>query len=77
MSENNIHETQPEREQVQPKAEHYVDEQLYPLQNIEGGGSIKKIDLSTMPRPIRFIGYFIISVAVLIGASVLLVSFLQ
>ncbi|WP_132308219.1 hypothetical protein [Paenibacillus sp. BK033] len=30
MSEDNIHETQPQREQIHPQ---YVDEQLYPLQN--------------------------------------------
>ncbi|NIK71390.1 hypothetical protein [Paenibacillus sp. BK720] len=71
MSEDNIHETQPQREQIHPQ---YVDEQLYPLQNVEGGGPLRKPDLSTMPRPIRVIGFLIITSSVIIAASVILVD---
>lgn len=77
MSENNVHETQPPREQVHHPADHYVDEQLYPLQNAEGGGPIRKADLSAMPRPIRFIGYFIVTAAVIVAVSVILVDIIR
>ncbi|WP_337102870.1 hypothetical protein [Paenibacillus sp. YIM B09110] len=79
MTPKNIHETQPEKVQtgdVIPNV-HYVDENLRSIQQIEGGGPIRKVDLGTLPRPLRIFGYFFISVIVLMGAAVVVISFVR
>jgi hypothetical protein len=50
-----------------------VNEDLLPLQRVEGGGSIKPTDFSSMPKPIRMIGYFIFGFLILM-VSVLIIS---
>lgn len=57
--------------------EQYVDEQLKPMQQIEGGGVPKRVNLKSMPKPIRWLGYFFIyGVAIIILATVI-ISFLR
>jgi hypothetical protein len=70
---NKVHETQPDK-QNDPN-DTYVDNLLAGYQKIEGGGPIKKINLKAMPTPVRYFGYFFITVAVsmvliLIGISI-------
>ncbi|CAM3373560.1 Amino acid transporter [Paenibacillus lupini] len=76
MNRNNIHETHPEKEHLYSN-DNYVDENLRSIQNIEGGGPLRKVDLNSMPRPLRILGYLLFSIIVLMGASVLLVSFIR
>ncbi|KRE47780.1 hypothetical protein [Paenibacillus sp. Soil522] len=76
MSANNIHETQPEKEHLYNN-DNYVDENLRSIQNIEGGGPLKKIDLNTMPRPLKVFGYFLFSILMLMGAAAVLISFIR
>jgi hypothetical protein len=76
MSTNNIHKTQPEKEHLYSN-DNYVDENLSSIQSIEGGGPIKKIDLNSMPRPLKIFGYFAFSIFVLMGAVAVLISFIR
>ena len=76
MSVNNIHETQPEKEHLYNN-DNYVDENLRSMQIIEGGGPIKKINLNTMPRPLKIFGYFFFTTLVLMGTATIVVSFFR
>jgi hypothetical protein len=50
-----LHETQSVEAIVEnPKT--YIDEQLLPMQRIEGAGPPKKVDLNTLPKPLRIFG---------------------
>ncbi|KRE35292.1 MULTISPECIES: hypothetical protein [Bacteria] len=56
---NKVHETQSnESEILNSTNTSFIDDQLLPMQKIEGGGPPKRIDLSTMPKPLRILGYF-------------------
>ncbi|QWU16460.1 hypothetical protein SAMN04487895_10770 [Paenibacillus sophorae] len=58
------------------KSEFYVDEQLRPMQQIEGGGGPKKVYLQNMPKPVRYFGYFfVIGVPILLLALVIISFF--
>ncbi|MGO4698947.1 hypothetical protein AB4Z50_32330 [Paenibacillus sp. 2TAB26] len=76
MSTNNIHETQPEKEHSYSN-DNYVDENLRSIQSVEGGGPMKKIDLNSMPRPLKIFGYFVFLILVLMGAVAVLISFIR
>ncbi|MGO4185353.1 hypothetical protein AB4Z45_02865 [Paenibacillus sp. MCAF9] len=76
MSTNNIHETQLEKEHSYSD-DNYVDENLRSIQSIEGGGPMKKIDLNSMPGPLKIFSYFVFSILVLMGAVVVLISFIR
>lgn len=76
MSGNNIHETQPEKGKLYHN-DNYVDENLRSIQNIEAGGPMKKIDLNTVPRPLRVFGYVFFSILVLMGVATVLISFFR
>ncbi|MCA0754233.1 hypothetical protein KP806_04180 [Paenibacillus sp. N4] len=76
MSVNNIHETHQEKEHLYYN-DNYVDENLRSMQIIEGEGPMKKIDLNTMPRPLKIFGYFFFSVLALMGAASIVVSFFR
>lgn len=76
MSTNNIHETQSEKEHLYSN-DNYVDENLRSIQSIEGGGPMKKIDLNSLPRPLKIFGYFVFSIIVLMGAVAVLISFIR
>jgi hypothetical protein len=76
MSTNNIHETQPEKENLYNN-DNYVDENLRSIQNIEGRGPMKKIDLNALPRPLKVFGYFFFSILVLMGAATVVISFFR
>lgn len=54
-------------EQNDQEDQYYVDEQLRPMQQIEGGGGPKKVNLQSMPKPVRYFGYFFV-----IGVPILL-----
>jgi hypothetical protein len=61
-----MHETQSVEAIVEnPKV--YIDEQLLPLQRIDGTGPPNKIDLNTLPKPLRIFGY-----ALFVGAILML-----
>jgi hypothetical protein len=53
------------------------NEDLLPLQRIEGGGSPKKADLSSMPKPVRMIGYFIFAFIVVMVFLLIATSLLK
>jgi hypothetical protein len=76
MNTNNIHETQPEKEHLSSNDD-YIDDNLRSIQNIEGGGLIKRIHMNSMPRPIRFFGYFVFSSLVLMGVFAVLIKFIR
>ncbi|MFD0714832.1 hypothetical protein [Paenibacillus sp. GCM10027626] len=69
-----IHETQPAEQAILYRDEYYTDENLRAIQQIEGGGSIKKADLNSMPRPVRIFGYGFVVVMVLMAAAIVGVS---
>lgn len=58
-----IHETQKTPPDYAQDEQTVVNEDLLPLQNIEGGGPPRKVYLNTLPRPIRFFGYFLMCAA--------------
>ncbi|WP_274648782.1 hypothetical protein [Paenibacillus humicola] len=76
MSKNNLHETQPDQDNLYHN-EPYVDENFRPIQNIEGGGPMKKIDFNTMPRPLKVFGYFFFAIIILMGIAAIVISFLR
>jgi hypothetical protein len=53
------------------------NENLGSIQNIEGGGPMKKIDLNSMPRPLKNFGYFVFSIILLMGGVAFLISFIR
>lgn len=55
----------------------YVDEQLRPLQQIEGGGGPKKVYLKSMPKPVRYFGYFFLFIVPLLMIALVIISFLK
>ncbi|MNR59655.1 hypothetical protein D3C85_1809660 [compost metagenome] len=55
----------------------YIDEQLNPMQKIEAGGSPKKVDLQSLPVPIRYIGYFIVFGIPFLFLTLIIISFLK
>ncbi|OAS17412.1 hypothetical protein [Paenibacillus oryzisoli] len=76
MSETKIHETQPEKLKMYNN-DNFVDENLRSIQNVEGGGPIGKIDLHTMPRPLKAFGYVFFSLLMVFGAIIVVVSLLR
>ncbi|MGG4034309.1 hypothetical protein ABEV74_11500 [Paenibacillus cisolokensis] len=74
-NEYKIHESQPETERHEQQ--NYVDENLLPMQQIEGGGPPKKIDLKSMPRPLRIFGYFFMGTIILMVLLSLFVTFFR
>ena len=38
----------------------YTDEQLLPQQWIEGGGPPRRVDLNSLPGPLKYLGYAIV-----------------
>ncbi|WP_282939776.1 hypothetical protein [Paenibacillus sp. RC67] len=71
-----LHETQPEPVRVETKVE-YINPELQELQQIHSGGPLKKADLSSMPLPIRYFGYFIFTSAALMLIIGLLIQFFK
>ena len=76
MGDKINHETQPEKETLYGN-DHYVGENLRAIQNIEGGGPMKQIDLNTMPRPLKVFGTFLFAAAALMGVAVVVISFFR
>lgn len=72
---NKVHETKSnETEQLKSTNSSFVDDQVLPLQRIEGGGAPKRIDLSTMPKPLRIFGYFFFAFMIVMLLAILFVS---
>lgn len=68
-----IHETEPEP--VRINRDHpVIHEDLLPIQSIEGGGPPKKVVFSTLPKPIRYFGYFFVAVLVAMAVMTAVVS---
>lgn len=70
-----IHETQPDEKPIVNNGELVGDERLREIQNIEGGGPLKKVDWKAMPKPVRVFGYFFVACVVLMGIFGIIVSF--
>lgn len=58
-SENKTHETQQSLPFNHEPAAVTVNQDLLPIQIIEAGGPPKKVDYSTLPKPIRIFGYVV------------------
>lgn len=72
---NKVHETQSNESKGRDSTDSsYIDDQMLPMQRIEGGGPIKKIDLSTMPKPLRIFGYFFFACMIIMLLATLFVS---
>jgi len=67
-----MHETQ-KSDHIKINNSVVINEELLPLQRIEGGGSLKPVNLSSMPKPVRMIGYSIFGFLILM-VSVLIIS---
>lgn len=67
------HETQPEPI-LSSQEDSVIHEDLLPIQRIEGGGPPKRVDFSTLPKPIRYFGYFFVAAAVIMAVMAAVVS---
>lgn len=76
MTGNHIHETQPEK-RTTFRNDNDFDNNLHIIQNIEGGGPIKRVSLNTLPLPLRIFGYFFFTIIVLMGAAAILIRFIR
>lgn len=55
----------------------YIDEQLLPQQRIEAGGPPQRVNLSSFPAPIRYIGYAVVYGIPLIVLALILISLVK
>ncbi|WP_405115827.1 hypothetical protein MHH28_13880 [Paenibacillus sp. FSL K6-1217] len=56
----------------------YIDEQLLPQQLIEGGGPFRRVDLTSLPGPVKYIGYMIVyGIPVLLVGLIVAVTFFK
>ncbi|MEK3792015.1 hypothetical protein MKX42_09850 [Paenibacillus sp. FSL R7-0204] len=56
----------------------YIDEQLLPQQLIEGGGPFRRVDLTSLPGPVKYIGYMIVyGIPVLLLSLIVAVTFFK
>ncbi|MFD2170692.1 hypothetical protein [Tumebacillus lipolyticus] len=62
---------------LDPPHEVWVDEQLLPLQRIEGGGPPKKVILSQMPKWLRMFFLFVMGSFLLMGAFGVYMTFFR
>ncbi|MGZ9586993.1 hypothetical protein [Paenibacillus marinisediminis] len=74
MNKKDVHETQQSSEIIIPNEQGYVDENLRSIQNVEGGGLFKKVDLKAMPSPLRVFGYVFYTIAILMLLVAIYVS---
>jgi hypothetical protein len=68
---NNNHETQPDKEPIENNGQ-VVNEMIREIQIIEGGGPPKKVDWNSMPKPVRYFGYFFVGCIILMGVFVII-----
>lgn len=73
MNEQRIHETLENRPRVEENAG-YQDPNLTSIQQVEGGGTIKRVNMSDMPLPLRIFGYTVKIIFVLMVVGVIIVS---
>ncbi|NGM80848.1 hypothetical protein G5B47_00325 [Paenibacillus sp. 7124] len=64
-------------EQNDREDQYYVDEQLRPMQRIEGGGGPKKVYLQNMPKPVRYFGYFFVFGVPILLITLIIISYLK
>ncbi|WP_223066644.1 hypothetical protein [Paenibacillus caui] len=62
---------------IAEQQEGYVDEHLRPLQQIEGGGGPKKINLESMPKPTRYLGYIFLYIIPVLLIILVMISFIR
>lgn len=62
---NDLHESLSDQKVIGSESQAYIDPHLSELQNITSGGPPKKADLHSMPRAVRYFGYFFISIMVI------------
>ncbi|CAH1195993.1 hypothetical protein PAECIP111892_02142 [Paenibacillus auburnensis] len=55
----------------------YIDDQLLPQQKIEAGGPPRRVDLDTLPAPIRYIGYAVMFGIPVLFLVLIIVSFIK
>lgn len=55
----------------------YIDDQLLPQQLIEGGGPPRRVALSNLPAPVRYIGYAITYGIPLLFLALIIISFIK
>lgn len=73
MNEQRIHESLENRPQVEENAG-YQDPNLTSIQQIEGGGTLKRVNMSEMPLPLRIFGYTVKTILLLMVVGVIIVS---
>lgn len=72
MSEGNKnHETQHRTDYTELEAPQ-IHSMIEEAQRIEGGGPPKKVNFNSMPKPVRFFGYFFIAVVIAMGIFAIL-----
>jgi hypothetical protein len=74
---NNNHETQPDKEPIVNNGQVVVNEWMQEIQIIEGGGPPKKVDWNSMPKPVRYFGYFYVGCIILMGVFVIVAALLN
>jgi hypothetical protein len=72
---NNYHESQPDKEEpIVNNGQVVVNELIQEIQIIEAGGPPKRVDWNSMPKPVRYFGYFYIVCIILMGIFVIIVN---
>ncbi|MBP1993752.1 hypothetical protein [Paenibacillus eucommiae] len=72
-NENKVHETEPDPVYFNQENQ-ALDTELLPMQSIEGAGPPRKVDLSTLPRPLRAFHVFILIFSLVMVLSVVFVT---
>lgn len=55
----------------------YIDDHLLPLQQIEAGGPPRRVDLHSLPAPIRYIFYAMMYGIPVLFLALIIVSFIK
>ncbi|MDQ0192554.1 hypothetical protein [Paenibacillus wynnii] len=72
-----IHETERKVEVPIDSNSGYKDEQIRLFQQIESGGPPEKIDLNSLPEPLKFVGYAIVFGIPVLILILIVVSFIK
>ncbi|RJX36679.1 hypothetical protein D3P09_26840 [Paenibacillus pinisoli] len=73
INERHVQETLETRPHVEQN-ERYQDSHLTSIQQIEGGGTIKRVNMNDIPLPLRIFGYTVKIIFILLVAGVIIVS---
>ena len=72
-----IHETERKIEVIMDSHSAYQDEQVRSIQQIEAGGPPKKVDLESLPGPLKYVGYCIVFGIPILFLVLIIVSFIK